>query len=165
MPRRVVNESAEDRAVREVDAEDGAAIDSLALQAGPPADSNRMSLADEDAAWEKMDPQVDHEQMATALLTQGLPPEQAQQLLAVKLHPEWLPLYLQPTQDAEQADMLVKLARHPFRLSLLEGIDDPDERVRKAESLDRRYQKKMAEHLDQPIVTTGYGRALPEQGD
>ena len=77
---------------------------------------------------------------------------------------ERLPLYTQPTQDAELADQYTKLAKWPFRLSILEGIDDPDEQVRKAESLDRRYQKRMAQHLDQPITTTGYGRALPEQG-
>lgn len=164
MPRRTAPETAEDRAIREVSDEDENAMRTLALEAGPPPDSSRLSEADEDAAWEQMDPNVDHEQLATMLMTQGLPPELAQQLLIVKLRrdEDWMGALTKPTQDAELANQLAKLARYPFRLSVIDGYDDPDEQVRKANAVDRRYQKRMAQVLDAPISLdrSGYGQMM-----
>lgn len=162
MPARQASESIEDRVTREILEEDDENVNSIAAQAGPPPDSNKLSESDEDEAWEFEDRQVDHDAMAAQLMTQGIPEDVVQKLMIAKLRPDWAPLYQQPTKDAERADMLVKLAKRPFRLSILEDIDDPDERARKAESLDRRYQKRLTalqEQAAQPGMvrtTTGY---------
>ncbi len=167
MPRRrPAPESAEDKAVREVDAEDEDAQNRIALQAGPPPDSDRLSEKDEDDAWAQMDPSVDFEQVATMLLKQGVPQEMAQRFLIVKLRPDdgWLEALTQPTQDAEMANQLAKMAQYPFRLSVLDTYDDPEQQTRKAEQLDRRYQKRMAAILDAPIALgSGYSQ-MPGSG-
>jgi hypothetical protein len=155
-------ESAEDRAIREIDAEDEQAIQALAAQAGPPPDARRLSEADEDEAWETADPNVDHEELARLLLTEGLPPEVVNGLLVAKLRPDWVPLYGRPTQDAERAHMLARLAQFPFRLSLIEDIDDPDERTAKAEALDRRYRKRLTANQEREAGLGAYGRGRGE---
>lgn len=145
MPRRPVQESAEDRAIREIEAEDDDAVQRIALEAGPPADSARLSDADLDAMWAVTDPLVDDpDAFASALMTSGIDPEMLGQLLVVQEYPEWQPLYAQPTQDAEMADMLARLAQFPYRWALLMDLDDPEEQVRIAERLDRRFQKQHA---------------------
>lgn len=162
MPGRNGAESAEMRAIREVSDEDEKTLDRLALESGPPPEATRLSEAEEDEAWETVDPLVDDEQLPTLLMTQGLPPEIAQRLLVLKLHPEWTGHYAKPTQDAEMANQLAQMAKTPFRWSLLEDIEDFEERARKAESLKRRYDKRMTqlqEQMSQPGMapTTGYG--------
>lgn len=145
MPRRPVQESAEDRALREIEAEDDDAVQRIALEAGPPADASRLSDADLDALWAVTDPLVDDpDAFASALMTSGIEPDLLGQLLVVREYPEWQPLYAQPTQDAEMADMLARLAQFPYRWALLLDIDDPEEQVRIAERLDRRFQKQHA---------------------
>ena len=145
MPRRPVQESAEDRAIREIEAEDDDAVQRIALEAGPPADASRLSDADLDALWAVTDPLVDDpDAFASALMTSGIEPDLLGQLLVVREYPEWQPLYAQPTQDAEMADMLARLAQFPYRWALLLDIDDPEEQVRIAERLDRRFQKQHA---------------------
>ena len=147
MARKPASESAEDRAIREISDEDEVALERLALEAGAPGDSEQLSAADEDTIWSITDDMVDadHEAFATQLLTQGVPQEMLPQLLVLQEHPEWMELYARPTQDAELADRLTRLAQFPYRWSLLLDYDDPDAMVRKAESLDRRYQKKHAD--------------------
>lgn len=160
MPRRIETEDAESRAIRELSDEDAQTLNTLTLQAGPPPDAERMSEADEDNAWSTMDPNLaDHEQLAQMLATQGLPPELAQKLLITKLRGDdgWLQTLTQPTGSLDTANQLIKLAKYPFRLSVLDNFDDPEAQVRKAESMDRRYQKQMAAHLDQPVRVGGYG--------
>lgn len=168
MPRQPAAESAEDRAIREIDDEDEKAIAGLAQQAGPPPDSERLSESDEDAAWDFTDPNVDYDDLASRLMTEGIQPQEMQQYLIFKLHPDWAPHYGQPTGDAEQAHQLARLAQTPFRASVLEDIDDPEEQVRKAESLDRRSQKRMTAvqeqmaQMPQPTMQ-GYGD-MPQEG-
>lgn len=155
MPRRAVQESAEDRALREIEAEDDDAIRRIALEAGPPADSARLSDADLDALWAVTDPLVDDpDAFATALMTSGIQPDMLGQLLVVQEYPEWQPLYAQPTQDAEMADMLARLAQFPYRWALLMDLDDPEEQVRIAERLDRRYQRQHAGMQDSDPTPT-----------
>ena len=145
MARRAAQESAEDRAIREIEAEDDDAVQRIALEAGPPADASRLSDADLDALWAVTDPLVDDpDAFASALMTSGIEPDLLGQLLVVREYPEWQPLYAQPTQDAEMADMLARLAQFPYRWALLLDIDDPEEQVRIAERLDRRFQKQHA---------------------
>lgn len=167
MPRQINPESAEDRAVRELDDEDAQTLNTLSAQAGPPPDAERMSEADEDQAWETMDPSLaDHEQMASMLATQGLPPEIAQKLLITKLRGDdgWMEALTQPTGSLDTANQLIKLAKYPWRLSVLDTYaEDPDEWTRKAESMDRRYQKMTSSYLDQPMQMGGYGKMRLEE--
>lgn len=164
MPRQAATESAEDRVLREMEHEDTAALEKLAAQAGPPADAHRLSERDEDDAWETTDPQVDEEKFGKMLTTQGIPPDQAQRLLITKLRPDWAPLYSQPTQDLEMAHMLTRVAQYPFRPSVLEGIDDPEQQVRKAETIDRRFQKRVTQRLDAAaqVIVGGQGAQQPD---
>lgn len=141
MPRRTPD-SFEDRVLTAIEANTDDMLNRLVAQAGPPADADKLSEADLDEAWETADPSVDYETMAQQILTQGLPPEIARGLLVLKIRPEWAPLYGRPTQSAELAHQLARLAQYPFRLSVLEDIDDPDEQVAAAERLDRRFQKR-----------------------
>lgn len=150
MPRRAPDETAEDRAIREVEAEDEDFLNRAALEAGPPADSRKLSERDEDDIWAIEDPHVqDVNQLAQRLMLEGLPPEEAQQLMLItsqtdqQRQAEWLQVLGQPTQSAEVADMLARAIRYPWRWSLLEDLDEPSEQVRKANTLDRRFQKRM----------------------
>jgi len=156
MPRKPATESAEDIAVREIDHEDTAAIDDLARQAGPPPDSEQLSDAEADSIWAITDPAVDAnpDAFAQKLMTTGLSQQELPTLRVLKMHPEWAPLYGQPTQSAELADQYTRMARWPARWMVLQGIDDPDEQAREAERRDRRYQKAHAERMvqaEQPI--------------
>ena len=169
MARRPAPESAEDRAIREVDAEDTAIIDRLALAAGPPADSSRLSEAEEDEVWATTDPLVDADPdaFATQLMTTGVPQEMLPQLRILKENQDWAQLYAQPTQSAEMADMLTRLAQYPHRATVLLDIDDPEEQVRKAEALDRRFQKRFEpqQQPEPPMPTAPQppaGMAMPE---
>ena len=164
------DESPESRALREIEAEDENAVQALVAAAGPPPGVTVLSDADEDQAWETMDPLVDDEAFATMLMTQGLPPEIAQRLLIVQINKDdqerqqaWLAALTQPTQDAELADQLTRAVKWPYRSVLLEDIDDPDDLVAKADTLDRRYQKRvtgMQQAISEPgtvRTTAGYG--------
>ena len=146
MARRSEPESAEDRAIREIDDEDEKALDRLVREAGPPPDADRLSEAQEDELWAVTDPLVDADPdaFAATLMTQGIDQQTLARLRVLKEHPEWAQMYGQPTQDAALADQLTRMAQAPHRWTLLIDIDDPAEQTRKAESLDRRYQRKHA---------------------
>lgn len=169
MARRPTAETAEDKALREVDTEDTAALEKLAREAGPPADADRLSERDEDDIWEIADLNVDRDALAQRLAVEGLPPEEIKALLVVKLRPEWGQVFARPTQSMELADQYARMAQFPYRWSLLEDVDDPDEQVAKAERLDRRYQKRVtamqeqATTLPEPTMR-GYGAPEPEMG-
>lgn len=160
---RVPPKTAEDQALDELDHESQQDIERLAMEAGPPPDAHRLSPADEVQAWTTTDPQVDHEEMAKQLVTQGIDPQLAQNLLIVKLHPdnaqEWIQAYTTPTNDAEHANTLATLALYPFSLSLIEDMDDPEAMVRKAETLDRRAQKHHTTLQEQ--IAQGMGQSTP----
>jgi len=144
--------------LREIDAEDEDALTHLALEAGPPPDSERLSERDLDEIWAIEDRLVgaDPDAFAQALMTSGIDQQTLPRLRVLKEQPEWAPLYGQPTQDAELADQLTRLAQFPHRWGLLVDIDDPEEQVRLSERVDRRYQKAHAERqvqADMPIMT------------
>lgn len=136
-------ESFEDGVLSSVEANTEDMLNRLVAQAGPPPDTDKVSENDKDAAWETADPSVDYDTFAQQIMTQGLPPEMVSRLLVTKLRPDWAPLYQRPTQSAEMAHQLARLAQYPFRLSLLEDIEDPNDQVKEAERLDRRFQKRM----------------------
>jgi hypothetical protein len=158
MARRRVPESAESKALRELLAEDEDVLQRLVAEAGPPDDSHRLSEADEDAIYAITDPTIDADPdaFATLLLTTGVPQEQLGTLKILEAMPELAQAYAQPTQDAEMADMLTRLAQYPWRASLVAGYADPEEQVRKADALDRRFQKRhggmVAPEPQQPMM-------------
>jgi len=150
MPRRAIPEDAESKVLREIEAEDEDFLNRAALEAGPPAESRRLSERDEDDIWALEDSRVgDVNQLAQRLMLEGLPPEEAQQLMLItsqtdqQRQAEWLQVLGQPTQSAEVADMLARAIRYPWRWSLLEDIDEPSQMVATANRLDRRFQKRM----------------------
>lgn len=161
MARRRIPESAESRALRELLAEDEDVLKRLVAEAGPPDDSHRLSEADEDAIYAVTDAMVDADPdaFATLLLTSGVPQEQLGALKILEAMPELAQAYAQPTQDAELADILTRLAQYPYRAMLVAGYPDPEEQVRKAETLNRRYQQKHA----QPAAPAAPVPAPPQQ--
>ena len=143
MPAQQPPDSAETRALKEILQEDDAALKRIVAESGPPPDSTALSEPELDQVWALPDPNVhrDPEGFARLLMTTGIDQQTLARLSVIKEHPEWAPLYAQPTQDAEMADQLMRLARFPYRAALLAGIGDVEEQVRFAEQRDRRYQK------------------------
>lgn len=144
MPARKAPESAEDIAIRQIEEEDAAALERIAREMGPPPDADKVSEREEVELWGQRDPAVDYLSLAKQLLTAGLPEEALQGFALLKEYPDLAPLFMQPTQDFEMANTLARLAEHPYRLAVLDGIHDPDELTTKAESLDRAWQKQQA---------------------
>ncbi len=156
MPRQPNQESAEDRALREIMAEDDAVMQRLAAESGPPPDSQRLSPAEEDRLYAQTDPLVhnDPEGFAKRLMVQGIDQQTLGQLQVLKGFPEWAPLYSAPTQSAELANDLTIYARWPYRPAMLADMADPEEMTQRAEALNRRYQRTHAERMaqaEQPI--------------
>lgn len=167
MPRKIATESAEDRALRELDESSENTITRIANESGPPPDADKLSERDEDDIWELADPNVDRDALAQRLAVEGLPPEEIKGLLIVKARPDWAQLFAAPTQSMELADQYARMAQYPWRWSLLEDIDDPDEMVRKAETLNRRFQRRVTAAQDQQAMMPeptlrGYGEMASE---
>lgn len=165
MPRRAPAETPEDKVIREVEIEDEQFLDRAAREAGPPADARRLSERDEDDIYAIEDRRIgDVDAFAQQLATQGLSPEMAQQLMVVQARPDWLPMLTQPTGSLEAASQIAKAARFPWRWSLLEDIDDPDELVQKAEQLDRRYQRRVTSQQQYEADMQQPQPVMPETG-
>lgn len=165
MPRTPLPQSAEDQVMDQLQAEDDAALEALAAQAGPPPDTKRLSESEEDDLYAFEDRLVgsDPDGFAQRLATEGIPPEIMQRMPIFKVRPDWLPLYQQPTQDLEVAQQRMKAARWPFRWGLFDDVPEPTARAEKAERLDRRFQKRhtaMQEQLAQTIVTPSAHQGL-----
>ncbi len=136
MPRREpVPKTFSDRVAAEFEHEFRLVEDKLVAEAGDPPDARRLSERDEDEAYLTRDVNVDHDTLAARMMTEGLPQEEAEMLAVVKEFPDWLPFYLQPTQDAELAERLATMAEFPVRWTLFADIEDPDELVSKAERI------------------------------
>jgi len=141
----------EELAKRELDEELQQAIAEIVAELGPAVGSVKASPKDELRLWGIRDEKVDPDAMLQRLLREGYPPElldpeNEQALMVVQENPELAPYYAEPTQDQELADALVRLAEWPFRLGILRDLeDDPEEQVKKAESLDAAWQKSLGE--------------------
>lgn len=155
MPRQQQPDSAESIALNQILDEDDAALKRVSEQMGPPHGSVKQSQADEVKRWGQLDPRVDRDLMPQQLMATGLPPEQAKELAILQEYPDLLPLYTQPIGDPQMADLLTRFAEMPYRWSLLEGIDDPEERAAKAESLDRAHEKALAARMQQQRAGLG----------
>ncbi len=170
MPSRKPDETAEDRAIRELEAENEDFLNRAALEAGPPADSKRLSERDEDDIWAIEDTSVqDVNMLAQRLMLEGIPPEEAQRLMLVSSQPdkqrqaEWLQVLGKPTQSAEVADQLAKAIRYPWRWALLEDIDEPSEMVRRSNTLNRRFQKRVTGQQQYAVEAPPVAAPMPQQ--
>lgn len=146
--RRQVQRSEEQVARDEIDAEIEHAIATIAAEWGAAPDAAPVSEDEEVELWGRRDPTVDYDAVYAMLTTTGLPPEMldpASDLAPAVIaeHPEMAQMY-GSVVDANLADMLATLAEHPFRIGLLQDLeDDPEAMVEKANRLDRAWQKQL----------------------
>lgn len=174
MPRQTQPDSAEAIALQQLDNEDSAALEQIARQMGPPHGAATLSDKEKVRLWGQLDPRVDPDLLPTRLMLEGLPPEEAQELAVLQEYPHLLDLYTQPTRDAELADMLTRVAERPYVLSMLEGIDDPEERAKEAERMERLYNRDVEEKraaflarrqsMPAPTMQTPGQPSMPEEG-
>lgn len=123
----------------------------IAADLGAPADADKIGEKEALRLWALADPGVDYEALYEQLAGGGLPPEMVKSLAIVAEHPDLEPLYTDLAAHAEQsgvaveelADQLARLAEYPFRLGLIEHLDDEAERAGLAEHYDRAWQKQM----------------------
>lgn len=123
--------------------------DRLVAEAGPPPDTKRLSEAEKDRLWALRDPSVDYETLAQQLTT-GLPIEEVKALVIVQEFPEWEPIFGQPTESAETADQLARMAEFPYRWQMLADLEPP-EMVKEADRMDARYQQAMGGEMTMPM--------------
>lgn len=138
MPART--DSYEDRLIESIATDLIGQADVVASEQGPPPDSDAPSEREKVRLWWRTDPRLADEAQRAAmhqmLKETGVPPELLQALLIGKTKPDILQLYAEPVATDEQADLLVRLAEHPFRPGLYEHMD-PKERVKEAQRLSR----------------------------
>lgn len=155
-PRTPPPRSAVERARNEIRDEIKMAIRLLSAEMGPAPGARPLSEAKKVSMWGQRDPKVDYAQVASQLMTTGLPPDLLDPktgLAIFKKYPEMAQMYAQPVAQ-EVAIPLAILAEYPLRLGLLEHLeDDPEAMVKEANRLDRAWQKQM-----------GGGQAPPETG-
>ena len=158
--------SAEELARREMADDLQVAIREIAAELGPAPGTSEASASEELRQWGIRDSKVDHQQMVQRLMTTGYPPEMLDPdgdmtLLVVKENPELAEVYGQPVQDQEYAEQLATIAEWPFRLGILrEYEDDPEAMVRKADSLDARWQRSLGPSALTVDLVPGGGREM-----
>lgn len=165
MPRR--RRSVEETAQSEFDREFEAVLERLAAEQGPAPGVRAVSRPREVRDWGTEDRSVDPAALAQRLMAGGLAPEEATALEVVKDNAdneELLAAYTQPTEDYLLADTLARLARYPYRLAILATIDDPEERVAKAESLDRAWQASLPSAPPAPPTGPSLSPSAPTDG-
>lgn len=122
----------------------------VAADEGPPPGAKKLSDAEAVKQWGIRDPFVD-DSTPQMLLTRGIPQEALQQTafwqeLGADQQDAWAQLLTQPTQDAEMADTLSRILEYPFRYGLVtDWSDDPEEQTKRAESLQRQWEKTWPE--------------------
>lgn len=126
---------------------------------GQPMKTRKVSDARAVRLYGLRDQNVDAQQMLTALLTTGLPaellsPENPQAPLIIRERPELAEYYGRPAQTSQAAEHLVQLAEYPWRYGLIMDEDNPRERVRYADHLDRLWQQSMPQADATPIDLT-----------
>jgi hypothetical protein len=154
----------EDRAIENFNKSFDALTKRSAISLGQPAGTRPVGDAELVRQWGIMDNKVDRTALAQQLMAGGLPPElldpnSPHKLEIVKAAPDLAPLYGQPVQDPEVADILAGLAEHPFRHGILAAIDDPEDQVKETARLNRLWEKQMAER--QPAEQSGAEMSSP----
>lgn len=150
-PRRRARLSAEELAQEDFNREFEAVFEALAAEQGKPPGASPVSEAKKLALWGQTDPHADYDALVEMLQTSGVPPEVAATLTLLQEHAdneELMAAFAQPTQDPDLADVLARMATHPFRTGFLLDIADPDDRVKEAERMDARWAKATGDPLD-----------------
>jgi hypothetical protein len=84
--------------------------------------------------WGTQDRRVDPDLLRQRMSTTGLG-EEAMTMTIAEEWPEIVDLYAQPVEDPLLLEQLLILAEYPFRRSVYEDIDDPEEQVKEAERI------------------------------
>lgn len=129
--------------------------DLLAKDASGPSGYTQPSSREVLDLWGRTDPNVRYEDLVVRLLSGGIPPEEAQNLILVQQYPETLEAFVQPG-DAMQADALARLAEYPFRPGVYSHLD-PEERVSYVESVHREWVKSLQTPEPTPAPTLPAG--------
>jgi hypothetical protein len=163
-PRRSRSMTPEDRAIENFNKSFDALTKRSAASLGQPPGTRPVGDAELVRQWGIMDNKVDRTALAQQLMAGGLPPElldpnNPNSLEIVKAAPDLAPLYGQPVQDPELADILAGLAEHPFKYGILAALDDPEDQVKEAERLNRLWEKQMADQ--QPAEQPGADMSAP----
>ncbi len=135
------------------------ATERTAASMGRPLGAKDVGDAEKVRLWGASDPKVDPAQIVAQLLTTGvdpslLDPNNLQALAVAKAAPDLAPLYGQPTEDDELAQILAAFAAHPFRHALLAGLIDPEDRVKESDRLQRAWEKQHGGQEDSPVSST-----------
>ncbi len=154
MPRRTPPKPIDAQARDEVGQELDDLIGRLVAELGPAEGAHLPSEADEVKLWGQTDPTVDRDALRQQLMTGTVPPElydpQSDRRLALlRVNPdhadEWAQLFAQTAEqplDDEMATLIAELSEYPGRLAVLAPYDDdPSSKVKKAESIDRRWRR------------------------
>ena len=133
----------------ELDRELDELIPVIAAEEGLARGATRVSPEKEVELWGQRDPRVDRDSLKAMLMQGAVPPEwtdeQSDQRLAlIRAHPEMAQMFAEPLDD-EMAGIVADLAEWPHRLSVLAPYeDDPKAQVEKANSVNARWQRRVA---------------------
>lgn len=115
---------------------------------GPAPGTEKATTSDEIELWGTQDPRFDRDLFMRTMMTTGFPPEVAQEMLVVQEHPELAELLSQPIPDEELSGLLADIVEWPFRHGLYAHLDDPDERVKVADRINRGWLKSLGESVN-----------------
>lgn len=126
-----------------------------AAEQGQPLGTRRVTESKAIRDYGIRDPNADPAVIGPLLKT-GLPPEllnpqSPTALMIAKLEPDLVPYFQQPAATPEAAATLAAIAEYPFRWGHVMSVDDPEERVRYADHLDREWQKTLPAPAETPI--------------
>jgi hypothetical protein len=123
----------------------------IAAEEGDAPGSRTVGDAELVKLWGTTDPRADPDILRERLATTGLGDE-AQQMKIAEEWPELVELYAQPVADPEILEQLVALAQYPYRRSVYEDIDDPEEQVKEAERIAALWQKTQPALPEPPMA-------------
>lgn len=139
------------QAEQEIEQELDALVAAIAAEEGLASGARRISPAKEVELWGLADPQIDPETFRRQLLTGTVPPElydpQSDRRLAVlRMLPDhaeaWAGVFAEPL-DEQMADLVTDVVARPGRAVLLAPYeDDPEQQVRVAERVNRRWLRE-----------------------
>ena len=147
--------SADERVQAEISEEIERFATLIAAEWGPAPGASLVPEDDEVELWGQRDPLVDYDALFQTLTTTGvtdpamLDPENPQGLAIAKTAPEVAQLLAQPVDDPALAASLATLAEFPQRVPILAPYEqDPEGGVKKAQSLDRAWQRRVSKQME-----------------
>lgn len=168
--------SLQDRLAQELSDELERIAQGVAADQGNALGTSRVSHADLLRLWGRKDPLANYDQIVQQLQTTGVPQpmlsvpqgasasnSQRQWLIIAQEQPDLIPQYTAPTQDGELAKRLAIIAEYPFRMGVLQDIDDPDEQVALANRLDKEWMASQTTMQSPEEATPAPAQVEPQQ--